>query len=69
MKIYNQKLYCLRAVVLCFPCRRHLASVDACLVFEHVTQQLLHGCAANGPVKEQLLYFPRAHKVKGWQQK
>lgn len=39
------------------------------LVFEHVTQQLLHGCAANGPVKEQLLYFLRAHEVEGRQQK
>ncbi len=55
--------------LLCFPNRCHLAPLDAWLVFEHVTQQLLHGCAANGPVEEQLLYFLRAHKVEGRQQK
>lgn len=27
------------------------------LVFEHVTQQFLHGCVTDDPVKEQLLYF------------
>lgn len=40
---------------------------EACLVFEHVTQQLLHWGVANGPVKEQQLNFLRAHKLEGWQ--
>lgn len=61
----RQKTCSLRAGSLCF----HPASLDACLVFEHVTQQLLHGCAANGPVKVQLLYFRRADEVEGWQEK
>lgn len=51
-----------------FLSRRELASLRACLIFEHVTQQLLHGCAANGPVEVQLLYFLRSHEVEGWQQ-
>lgn len=40
---------------MCFLSMCRTASLDAWLVLEHVTQQLLHGCAANGPVKEQLL--------------
>ena len=46
-----------------------MALLDVCLVFEHVTQQLLHGGAADGPMKEQLLYFLRAHEAEGRQQK
>lgn len=40
---------------------------EAFLIFEHVTQQPLHWGVANGPMKEQLLNFLRAHKLEGWQ--
>lgn len=39
---------------------RHVACWSL-LTFEHVTQEFLHGCAANGPVKEQLLNFLSTH--------
>lgn len=34
------------------------------LVFEHVTQQFLHGSVSDGPVEEQQLYPLRIHKTQ-----
>lgn len=34
------------------------------LVFEHVTQQFLHGSVPDGPVEEQQLYLLRIHKTQ-----
>lgn len=34
------------------------------LVFEHVTQEFLHGSVSDGPVEEQQLYSLRIHKTQ-----
>lgn len=34
------------------------------LVFEHVTQEFLHGSVSNGPVEEQQLYPLWIHKTQ-----
>ena len=39
------------------------------LVFEHVTQQLLHGSVSDGPVEEQQLYPLRVHETQGGKKK
>lgn len=41
-------------------------SVYACSIFEHITQQLLDGCIANCPVKEQLLYLTWIQEAERW---
>lgn len=39
------------------------------LVFEHVTQQFLHGSVSNGSVEEQQLYPLRIHKAQRGKEK
>ena len=56
--------------VMCFSSHNTEFSFSWCwFSFEHVTQQLLHGRAADRLVKKQSLYFLWAHEAKRRQQK
>ncbi len=53
-----------------------MSSADDCmglwatvLVFEHVTQQFLHGSVSDGPVEEQQLDPLRVHETQGRKKK
>lgn len=54
----------------------HQENTDDCrgfwvmvLVFEHVTQEFLHGSVSDGPVEEQQLYPLRIHKTQRGEKK
>lgn len=46
---------------------KHLKS-NSMSVFEHITQEFLHWCVSDGPLKEKLLDSLRAHKIQRWKE-